>query len=431
MALESGVVTAPAAVLGKMLKQARGAWTQWQQEAFSKRDAALAKMAARLEQAADELESVNAEEVQAARAAGLPPALLNRLALPAAAVGRLAQGLRALIALPDPLAQGRSLRVLPNGIRLEVVPVPLGVMALIFESRPGVTADAAGLALKSGNAVLLRGGREALKTNRLLARLLRDGLSEAGLPPDLVQLVDSADRAYVDALLHLDGLDLLIPRGGAGLIQRVKREATVPVIETGVGNCHVYVDQGANLDMALAIVRDAKVGNPAVCNAAETVLVHRAVAAEFLPRLEEVLGRHGVTLHAEPNALAYLSEAQAAEETAFESEYLSLDLAVRVVDDLEMAVDHIRQYGTGHSEAIVTNDYAAGLAFQRTVDAAVVYWNASTRFTDGGQFGFGTEVGISTQKLHARGPMGLAALTTDKTLAFGTGQTRDFPPTLD
>jgi glutamate-5-semialdehyde dehydrogenase len=416
---------APADVLRGMLERARAAHRQWTRRQYAGRDTALLAMAAAVRRHAVEILAANAEDLRQSREAGLPVPLQNRLGLTEAGVERLAAGLEDIARLPDPLGRGRGMKTLANGLRLESVTVPLGVIGLVYESRPGVTVDAAGLAVKSGNALLLRGGKEARGSNQALFAALTEGLVEAGLPPDLLQLVTTGGREYVQAMVSLRGLDLLIPRGGNGLIRWVQEHAVVPVIETGVGNCHVYVDRAADLDMAVHIVLDAKVGNPAVCNAIETVLVHEAVAPAFLPRLEAALAAHGVTLHADAKARAWLPHAVPATDDDFAREYLSLDLAVGVVPDLEAALSHIAAYGTGHSEAIVTDDYRAGTTFQASVDAAVVYWNASTRFTDGGQFGLGAEVGISTQKLHARGPMGVEALTTVKTLAWGGGQTRD------
>jgi glutamate-5-semialdehyde dehydrogenase len=341
----------PGAAAGEELAmrvgRARAAQQAWQAGGFRRRNEALHAMAHAVRSRVPEILTANALDVEDARRDGLPAPLVKRLTLDASALGRLADSLVTLSALPDPLGQGRGLRTLPNGLRLEAVTVPLGVIALIYESRPGVTIEAAGLAVKSGNALLLRGGSEALRSNRAIHQALTEGLEALVLSPDLVQLIESPDRAYVEALLHLEGLDLLIPRGGPALIQRVKREATVPVIETGVGNCHVYVDAAADLEMAVRIVVDAKVGNPAVCNAAETLLVHEAVAAAFLPRVERALASHGVVLHAEPTARAYLREALPATDRDFAEEYLSLDLAVAVVADVEAAVAHIDRYGTG------------------------------------------------------------------------------------
>jgi len=415
----------PAIVLQSMLERARTAHRQWTRDQWAHRETALWAMAEAVRRHTDAILAANAEDLRQSREAGLPVPLQNRVGLTKASVDRLAAGLEDIARLPDPLGRGRGMKTLANGLRLESVTVPLGVIGLVYESRPGVTVDAAGLAVKSGNALLLRGGKEARGSNQALFAALTEGLSAAGLPTDLLQLVTTGGREYVQAMVSLRGLDLLIPRGGNSLIRWVQEHAVVPVIETGVGNCHVYVDRAADLDMAVHIVLDAKVGNPAVCNAAETVLVHEAVAPAFLPRLEKALAAHGVTLHADAKALAWLEHAVPATDDDFAREYLSLDLAVGVVPDLDGALAHIAAYGTGHSEAIVTDDYRAGTAFQAGVDAAVVYWNASTRFTDGGQFGLGAEVGISTQKLHARGPMGVEALTTVKTLAWGSGQPRD------
>jgi glutamate-5-semialdehyde dehydrogenase len=289
-----------------------------------------------------------------------------------------------------------------------------------------VTVEAGGLAIKSGNAIILRGGKEARASIQSLAEAWRKALEASGLPADVIQCLDDPDRRLPEALMHLQGLDLLIPRGGRGLIETVVKEATVPVIETGIGNCHLYVDRDADLEMGLSLLVDGKLGNPAVCNALETLLVHRAVAAEFLPLAAERLGREGVVFHGDEAALALVPSMEPAQESDFADEYLGLEIAVKVVGDIDEALNHIRRYGSMHSEAIVTDSYRIGQAFLDQVDAACVYWNASTRFSDGFEFGLGAEVGISTQKLHARGPMGLEALTTWKTIAYGHGQTRDF-----
>ncbi|MBX5468139.1 MAG: glutamate-5-semialdehyde dehydrogenase [Firmicutes bacterium] len=412
-------------MLESMLAKAKTAQRVLAATSGQERNRVLTAMAALVLEAADAVLAANQEDVAQARAEGLSGALLKRLELDRGKLRALAEGLEAVARLPDPLGRGQGVRQLDNGLRIEAVHVPLGVVGLIFESRPGVALEAVGLTVKSGNAIILRGGHEALHSNRALVGLWRQVLEQEGLPQDAVQLIDSPDRQWATALMHLRGLDLLIPRGGAGLIETVVREATVPVIETGVGNCHLYVHAAADLDMAVHILRDGKVGNPAVCNALETVLVDRAIAREFLPRAWERLSADGVVFHGDAETCALIPEAVPATEDDWRREYLSLDLAVRVVSGPEAAIDHIARYGTGHSEAIVTNDYAVGQAFLKQVDAAVVYWNASTRFTDGFQFGLGAEVGISTQKLHARGPMGLEALTTIKTLAYGQGQTRD------
>lgn len=373
----------------------------------------------------DQILAANRRDVDQAESLGTQGAFLRRLALSHEKLGDLREGLRVVRNLPDPLGRGLGQRQLDNGLKIEQIRVPLGVIGLIFESRPGVAIEATGLAIKSGNALILRGGHEALGTNRVLVALWQRALREAGLSADLVQLIDSPERRFAEDLMRLNGLDLLIPRGGAGLIQNVVRHATVPVIETGVGNCHLYVDSQADLSMALRVLRDGKVGNPAVCNALETLLVHREIAEAFLPEAYRMLAEDGVIFHGDPQTRTVLPQSLPAEETDYRTEYLGLELAVKVVEDVNDAVRHIEQYGSGHSEAIVTDHYPTGQYFLESVDAAAVYWNASTRFTDGFQFGLGAEVGISTQKLHARGPMGIEALTTVKTLAFGSGQTRD------
>lgn len=414
-------------MLEKMLEQARQAQKTLASASALKREAVLQAMANAIVSGLDEVLSANQRDLDEPHIDQLPAALKNRLRLSPEKIRQLAQGLREVAALPDPLGQGLGLRTLGNGLRVEQIRVPLGVIGLIYESRPGVTLEAAGLAIKSGNALILRGGHEAMESNRTLVQILRMALADTEINPDCLQLVPDPDRRWAEALMHLKGLDLLIPRGGTRLIEKVAREATVPVIETGLGNCHLYVDRAANLDMALRVLRDGKVGNPAVCNALETLLVHQSVAPQFLPRAFEVLSRDGVVLHGDAATQTLLPGIGPASDSDWAQEYLDLELAVRIVPDLDTALSHIAQYGTKHSEAIITDDYAAGTRFQNEVDAAVVYWNASTRFTDGRMFGLGAEVGISTQKLHARGPMGLEALTTTKTLAWGDGQTRDLP----
>lgn len=408
-----------------MLSQAKAAQKALALAPGRERNRALLAMADLLVEETEAVMAENRRDLEAAGQEGLSGPLLKRLELTPKKLSELAEGLRQVARLPDPLGRGEGRRQLDNGLKIEVVHVPLGVIGLIFESRPGVVVEAAALTVKSGNAVILRGGHEAQRSNQALVQLWRRALGSAGLPEDAVQLVPSTDRQYVEGMMHLRGLDLLIPRGGAGLINRVVHEATVPVIETGVGNCHLYVHRAADLNMAAHILRDGKVGNPAVCNALETLLVDRAIKEQFLPLAWETLREDGVVFHGDEETRALLSDAIPATEKDWAEEYLSLDLAVKIVDGLEEALAHIARYGSGHSEAVVTNDYAVGQAFLDSVDAAAVYWNASTRFTDGFQFGLGAEVGISTQKLHARGPMGLEALTTVKTIAYGQGQTRD------
>lgn len=389
------------------------------------RDEALLAMAAALRAHGPRILQANAQDVAGARAAGLSKALLDRLYLDEARLERMARGLEQVASLADPLGEVVRAWRRPNGLEITQVRVPLGVVGVIYEARPDVTADAAGLCIKSGNAVVLRGGSEALATNLAIADALRQAVTSAGVPAGAIAAVPTADRAAAVAMMQARGLlDLLIPRGGAELIRTVVEQARVPVIETGVGNCHIYLDASAPYEMAEAIVLNAKVQRPSVCNAVETLLVHAAWAKRHLPRLADRLVEHGVEIRGCPRTRRYVPQARPATEADWETEYLDLILAVRVVDDLEAAIDHIARYGTGHSEAIVTSDLASARRFTREVDAAAVYVNASTRFTDGGQFGFGAEIGISTQKLHARGPMGLEALTTTRYVVVGDGQVR-------
>ena len=401
------------------------------------KNAALAGMAAALRAQADSILQANTDDVAAGREAGLGEALLDRLTLTAARIEAMAAGLVALVGLPDPVGTVVRGSVLPNGLSLQQVRVPLGVVAVVYEARPNVTVDAAGIALKAGNAVLLRGSASACSTNRRLVEILASAGESAGLPHGAVALVPGTDRGSVTHLMTARGLvDVIIPRGGAGLIRAVVEGSTVPVIETGVGNCHVYVDADADLAMALDILINAKTRRPAVCNAAETLLVHSDVAAAFLPMALPALRRNEVTVHADQAAIRIAGEhglldngdgahrivpATAAD---FDTEFLSLDIAAAVVDDIDAAIDHIAAHGTGHTEAIVTSSVSAAQLFTARVDAAVVMVNASTAFTDGGEFGFGAEIGISTQKLHARGPMGLTELTATKYLVTGSGQVR-------
>lgn len=385
------------------------------------KDAALQAMAqALLAQTARVLDA-NARDV--ARDPDGP--LVDRLRLDEARVAAMADGLRQVAALPDPVGEVLRGSTLANGLRLRQVRVPMGVIGIIYEARPNVTADAAGLCVKSGNAVLLRGSSSARESNAALVEILAAAATAAGLPEHCVQLVPGDDHESAKQLMRARGLvDVLIPRGGAGLIRSVVEESTVPVIETGVGNCHVYVDADADLDMAVEIILNAKTQRPTVCNAAETMLVHRDVAAAFLPRALEALAAAGVTIHGDEAVAAYSAEVVPAIDADWAAEYLSLDLAVGIVDSLPAAVTHIRRWGSGHTEAIVTRSLAASQAFVSGLDSAAVMINASTRFTDGEQFGLGAEIGISNQKLHARGPMGLAELTTTTWVVTGDGQIR-------
>ncbi|PVU84257.1 glutamate-5-semialdehyde dehydrogenase [Cellulomonas sp. WB94] len=394
----------------------------------STKDAALHALADALVDSTAQIVAANAEDLARGRENGTSPGLLDRLALSDARIVAIADALRELAALPDPVGEVVRGSTLPNGMRLRQVRVPMGVVGMIYEARPNVTVDAAGLALKSGNAVILRGGSAAARSNEVIVGVLGRALVAQGLPADLVQSIDAFGRAGAVALMHARGLvDVLVPRGGADLIQTVVREATVPVIETGVGNCHVYVDASADPAMALPILLNSKTQRVGVCNAAETLLVHAAAAPGFLPSALAALAEAGVVVHgdAATAALAPVGvEVVPATDEDWATEYLSLDLAVRVVDDLDAAIEHIRTWTSGHTEAIVTRDLAASERFVAELDSAAIMVNASTRFTDGGQFGLGAEIGISTQKLHARGPMGLAELTTTKWIVHGDGHVR-------
>ncbi|MFD4353466.1 glutamate-5-semialdehyde dehydrogenase [Nocardia sp. NPDC058519] len=369
--------------------------------------------------AADRVLAANAADIATAQAAGTEENLLDRLRLTKARIDGIASGLRQVATLPDPVGGVVRGSTLPNGLEIRQTRVPLGVVGMVYEARPNVTVDAFGLALKSGNAALLRGSSSAANSNAALVEVLREALVAQGIPADAVQLLPSNDRSSVTHLIQARGLvDVVIPRGGAGLINAVVRDAQVPTIETGTGNCHVYVHSAADLDMAEAIVLNAKTRRPSVCNAAETVLIDAAVAETALPRLSKALEDAGVTIHGDLPGQVPATDADWGEE------YLTMDIALKVVDDLDAAVEHINTWGTGHTEAIVTADLAAAREFTARVDAAAVMVNASTAFTDGEQFGFGAEIGISTQKLHARGPMALPELTSTKWIVWGDGQTR-------
>ncbi|SES45043.1 glutamate-5-semialdehyde dehydrogenase [Lentzea albida] len=389
-----------------------------------RKDTALREMAAALRKRAPEIIEANQKDLDAGRAAGLPDNILDRLKLNEDRVEGVAVGLETVAGLGDPVGQVITGGILPNGLELKQVRVPMGVVGMVYEGRPNVTVDAAGLALKSGNAALLRGSSTAENSNTKLVEVLRDALESVNLPADCVQLLPCHDRASVTHLITARGLvDLVIPRGGSGLINAVVEQATVPTIETGVGNCHVYVDANADLDMAEAIVLNAKTRRTSVCNAAESLLVHKDVADEFVPRITKALQQESVTIHGDEQ-FAQQADVVQANDDDWGTEYLSLDIAARVVDSLDDAVKHIATYGSGHSEAIVTNDVAAARRFTARVDAAAVFVNASTAFTDGAEFGMGAEIGISTQKLHARGPMGLTELTSSKWVVWGEGHTR-------
>ena len=408
-------------------RRAKGAAAELALASPAVKDIALRAMAEALRGSVAPILAANGVDVAAARSAGTAAALIDRLTLTPARIEAMAAGLEQLATLPDPVGTVVRGSVLPNGLRLDQTRVPLGVVAIIYEARPNVTADAAGIALKAGNAVLLRGSGSAYASNSAVVTVLRDAAAGAGLPADAIVLVPGTDRESVRHLMTARGLvDVIIPRGGAGLIRAVVEGSTVPVIETGVGNCHVYVDASADPRMALEILVNSKVRRPSVCNAAETVLVHADIAERFVPAAVTALAEHGVTVHAESRfaTLAGPGVTVPATDEDFDTEYLSLDIAAAVVDSLDAAVAHIGAHGTGHTEAIVTTDLGAAREFTRRVDAAAVMVNASTAFTDGGEFGFGAEIGISTQKLHARGPMGLPELTSTKYVVTGTGQIR-------
>ncbi|MEO5609924.1 MAG: glutamate-5-semialdehyde dehydrogenase [Ornithinibacter sp.] len=394
----------------------------------AEKDAALRALADALEAATDRVVTANEADLARGRENGMPESLQDRLRLDPERVASVAGALRDIAGLPDPIGEVVRGSTLANGLQIRQVRVPMGVVGMIYEARPNVTVDAAGLALKSGNAVILRGGSAAADTNRALVAVLRDSLTAQGLPADSVGLLDGGHGA-VRALMTARGLvDLLIPRGGAELIRTVVTESTVPVIETGIGNCHVYVDAAADLEMALAITVNSKTHRPSVCNAAESLLVHEDVAAAFLPKALAALAGEGVLLHTDRASGIHADAAGVAHEIAtekdFATEFHALEMSIGVVRDLDAALTHIRKHGSGHTEAIVTQDRVAARRFTAEVDAAAVMVNASTRFTDGGEFGFGAEIGISTQKLHARGPMALPELTTTKWVVEGDGQVR-------
>ncbi len=393
----------------------------------SRKNAALAAAADAIAAAAPAILEANRQDVEAARAAGIRGPLIDRLTLTQARIDGMCAGIRGVIALDDPVGEIVEGALRPNGLRIQKTRVPLGVAGIIYEARPNVTSDAAALCVKAGNAVILRGGKEAVRSNTAVAAAFRQGLEAGGLPADSVQLLEDTSRETAQALMRLNGyVDVLIPRGGAGLIQSVVQNATVPVIQTGVGNCHIYVDEAADIDMAAAITVNAKTSRPSVCNAAETLLVHEAIAPRALPVIARALAEKQVKLRGCPRTAALLPDlpVEAATEEDWATEYLDYIMAVRVVPSLEEAIAHINTYGTGHSECIVTDSHRAAERFTAAVDAAAVYVNASTRFTDGGEFGMGAEIGISTQKLHARGPMGLRELTSYKYVVYGDGQVR-------
>ena len=412
-----------------LLKQAKLAKEAARKLAYLSTDVknkALSNMAYALKKEMGSILSANERDMKNAKEKGITGALLDRLRLDERRIDEMAQGLLEIAALADPVGEVVSMWVRPNGLEVGKVRVPLGVIGIIYEARPNVTVDAAGLCLKAGNAVLLRGGSEAINSNIAIARVIAKAAEDVGVPSGVISIVEDTSRETVSEMLKLrDYIDVLIPRGGAGLIKTVVENATVPVIETGVGNCHIYVDEYADLDKACKILINAKCQRPGVCNAAETLLVHKSIAEEFLPKVLKELKANKVEIRGCEKTVSIVDWVKEACENDYETEFLDLIIAVKVVESLNEAVEHIRRYGTKHSECIVTESYTNARKFLKQVDAAAVYVNASTRFTDGNQFGFGAEIGISTQKLHARGPMGLKELTSTKYVIYGDGHIRN------
>lgn len=413
-------------MLNEMGKRAKDAARVLSVTDTAAKDRALLEIAAALETKQEAILAANEEDMARALENGMSEAFRDRLKLTVARIADVAESLRALVELPDPVGRVQEAWTMPNGLRIERVSVPLGVIAVIFEARPNVTADAAGLCLKSGNACILRGGSDAIASNKAMADAMRGALATAGLPPDCIQLVTDTSREAATALMRLHGyVDVIIPRGGADLIKSVVQNATVPVIETGAGTCHVYVDKDADMDMAAKIIFNAKTSRPSVCNAVECMLLHQDIAEEALPVIAAALAEKDVEIRGDAGVMAILQErAKPATDADWGKEYGDYIIAARIVSNLEAAMEHIFRYGTGHSECIVTENEDAAARFLDGVDAAAVYHNVSTRFTDGGEFGFGAEIGISTQKLHARGPLGLRELTAMKYKIYGDGQVR-------
>ena len=408
--------------LGENARRAAGALMV---AAAPAKNAALEAIARTLEENAAEIFAANAEDIAAGKASGIAPNLLDRMLLDEKRLAGIVEGVRQVAALKDPIGEVLHAETLPNGLIVSQMRVPLGVVGMIYEARPNVTVDAAVLCLKSGNAVILRGSKDILRSNICLVKLMRQALTEAGLDPDCIALVEDPSRETATAFMKLSGyLDVLIPRGGAGLIRSTVENATVPVIETGTGNCHVYVDKDADLEKALPILMNAKTQRTSVCNACESLLIHRAVADVFGPAAVKALLEKGVVIHGDETARTWDSHILPAAEEDYYKEYLALELSVKVVDSAEEAIAHINKYSTKHSDCIVSENYTTVKKFLLGVDSACVYANASTRFSDGFEFGLGAEIGISTQKLHARGPMGLTALTTYKYVVLGEGQVR-------
>ena len=406
-------------------RAARAASRQIAAASSAAKNTALIAMAAEIRRNQQVLLSANARDLEQARADGLDAAMIDRLTLSAKSVEAMAQGLEQVAALPDPIGEMTELKRRPSGIQVGKMRVPLGVIGIIYEARPNVTADAAALCLKSGNAAILRGGKEALHANQAIAACVRAGLQSAGLPETAVQVIETTDRAAVGALITLsEFVDVIVPRGGKGLIERISREAKVPVIKHLDGNCHVYIDASADADMALRIIDNAKTQRLGTCNTTETLLIHQAIAASLLPRIGQLLHAKGVEIRGCAQSCALISQAKAAVEADWSEEYLAAILAVKVVPDLDAAIEHINRYSSQHTEAIVTDSHSHAMRFLREVDSSSVMVNASTRFADGFEYGLGAEIGISTDKLHARGPVGLEGLTSQKWIVFGQGEIR-------
>ena len=412
-------------ILETMGKKAKEASYELGAASTKEKDKALLAMAQELIENTNEILEANRIDLKNAEIKGTPKAMLDRLALDKDRIKAMADGLKEVVNLQDPVGEVVSMWQRPNGLQIGQKRVPMGVIGIIYESRPNVTCDAAGLCLKTGNASILRGGSDAINSNKAIMVALTKGIERAGLPKECVQLIEDTSREVATEMMKLnEHIDVLIPRGGAGLIQSVVKNATVPVIETGTGNCHIYVDESCDFDMAVKIAVNAKASRPSVCNAAEKLLVNEKIAKDFLPIAVKVLRENGVVLRGDEASQAIINDIEKANEEDWSKEYLDYIMAVKIVKDVDEAINHINKYGTGHSEAIITESYKNSQKFLQRVDAAAVYVNASTRFTDGSEFGFGAEIGISTQKLHARGPMGLKELTTIKYIIYGNGQIR-------
>jgi len=412
-------------MIEEICKKAKVASMQLAQLQTGDKNDALERMAKALESNIDKILEANKKDVDAAKTKGLKSALLDRLALEKRKIGNMARCLREVAALPDPVGAIVSSSTRPNGLIIGQLRVPLGVVGVIYESRPDVTSDAAGICIKSGNAVILRGGSDAINSNIALGEVLRSALSESRVPVEAIQVVSSTERKVAEEFMQMrEYVSVLIPRGGADLIKTVVEKARVPVIETGTGNCHIYVDEDADVEKAIPIIINAKCQRPGVCNATEKLLVHKSISNSFLPRIIGALREKGVEIRGDTQTANVVSDVKMAEEEDWYTEYLDLIIGVKVVKDIDEAIAHINKYGSKHSEAILTSDFDRAIRFMKEVDSAAVYWNASTRFTDGNQFGLGAEIGISTQKIHCRGPMSVQHLTTTKYCILGTGQIR-------